>query len=69
MRWWVGFCVGLVRLAEERERVMGNCLEEWRDGEGYKWKEWGEGICVEDLLEEMGMERRGGEGEGGGSGD
>ncbi len=62
VRWWVGFCVGLVRLAEERGRVMGNCLEEWRSGvgEGYKWEEWGEGICVEDLLGEMGMEGRGG---------
>ena len=59
VRWWVGFCVGLVRLAEERGRELGNCLKEWRGGEGYKWEEWGEEICVEDLLGEMGMEGRG----------
>lgn len=58
VEWWVGFCIGMVRLSEERGRVLGNDLGEW-EGEGYKWREWGEGICVEDLLGEMGMEGRG----------
>ena len=63
VQWWVGFCVGMVRLSEERGRAMGTCVEEWegrgKGGEGYKWREWGEGICVENLLGEMGMEGRG----------
>lgn len=67
VEWWVGFCVGMVRLSEERGRVLGNLLEDGGKGReegGYKWEEWGEGICVEDLLGEMGMEGRGGWGRG-----
>lgn len=54
VRWWVGFCVGLVRLSEERGRRLGN--EEGFGGEGYRVREWSEGVGVQGLFEEMEME-------------
>jgi len=68
VRMWVGFVVGLLRLAEENARVFG--VGRWKDtedggsawtgyeGEGYRWQEWSEELEVGELVE--GMELEGG---------
>lgn len=61
VRWWVVFVVGMVRLAEFQGRVVGVGERgedgEWRayGGEGYRVREWSEGMGVGDLMELMGL--------------
>ena len=60
VRWWVSFCVGLVRLAELRGREVGVGKDgEVFGGEGYRYTERSEEISFWDLLEEMEIEEEG----------
>ncbi|KAL2037146.1 hypothetical protein N7G274_010142 [Stereocaulon virgatum] len=56
VEWWVGVCVGLVRLAEVRGRELGTGEgERALGGEGNRVREWSGEIEVQALLEEMKM--------------
>ncbi|SLM37669.1 Putative amidoligase enzyme [Lasallia pustulata] len=54
VRWWARFVMGLVRLANA---MAGGSPR--GAGDGYRWREWSEGMCVWELFEMMGFEEEG----------
>ena len=57
-KWWVLFCVGLVRLAREMGEKHGGLLEE-NENEGWDGEGYGTGSSMDELLELMEFDKEG----------